>query len=120
LELPNIQDWLEATTAEVAAAMSSPPAPDSAVSKRIGELMNEGMAGKSLATLDSLFEYVAVARGLHQAAAIARQNADPEWPELLSCMAQDFLGFASDDIARLVVIARAEASSLSLAVGSVH
>ncbi|WP_156460219.1 hypothetical protein [Mesorhizobium sp. Root157] len=117
LPFPDMHDWMEKHSAEVAAGMSAMP-PVEAVSNRIGDLMGQACNG-DVHTQASMLEYVATAHGLHQASALVRAEGRESWANDLFGVAQLFLHYAVDDIAAMAVMTRACAPNPS-GLNAVH
>lgn len=102
---PDMHDWVDQYSAEVAAGMSAMPV-NEVVSDRIGQLMSQACEADNMPTSASLLEYVATAHGLHKAAPIARANGNEGWATDLFELAQVFLHYAVGDIAAIAVMSR--------------
>lgn len=107
-QIPSLFDWMDDFAREVIDGMTTPPEPDAPISVKIGAMMDDACSREAPATFDSLFCYVAAARGLHAASQRVREKGDnPSWAKDLHDMGQLFLTYAVGDIEAMVTMAQA-------------
>jgi hypothetical protein len=99
IKIPNLHDWVDRSSLEIVAAFSTLPV-NAEVSDKIGRLMAQACEGRGR-TLDSMFEYLSAAHGLHGASMEARRQGDEKWADELFELGQLFLHYAVGDIAAI-------------------
>lgn len=114
---PNLNDWADARSDEIAAGMFSLPVNET-ISAQIGQLMERACNG-GLHTLATMAEYVSVAHGLHQASAMARATGDAKWAKEMFDLGQVFLHYAVSDMAAIAAMTRASLPNQS-GLNAVH
>lgn len=85
---------------------------DEEVIRYVARLMNEAATGSSPSNLDSVFEYISIAHGLH-AAGCAISDRYPEWASELHAMGQRLLTYAVTDIGQIAARVAAETMTMN-------
>lgn len=96
-KIPDLHDWVDEFSKEIVRGLSSLPA-DPELSDKINRLMMQAEERTGGNLLDSMFDYLSAAHGLHGASQVARSLGNTDRADALFQLGQTFLHYVAADI----------------------